>query len=68
MEKIMQPIEEFDEKIHTGRILIFTPDYPKGDPMRFRIIDPQFVKFMYLVTHFLPVESLEGRNMNTFKF
>jgi hypothetical protein len=51
----MTDIAKVNPKI---RILIFTPDYLKGDSMRYRIIDSQFVKYMYLVTHFTPVEFL----------
>lgn len=42
-----------------GRVLVFSPVYPKDDPMRFRIIDSQFVRISTDVTHWLSLEDIE---------
>ena len=41
-----QPRSTFDENQmeKSERILVYTPDYPDGDPMQIRIIDAQFFK------------------------
>lgn len=32
-------------------ILVFSPEYKEGDPMRFRIIESQFLRICIDVTH-----------------
>ena len=41
-----------DYKGYDGRILVFSPIYPVGDPMRYRIIDSQFLKTCKDVSHY----------------
>ena len=41
-----------------GRVLVFSPVYPKGDIMRFRIIDSQFVRISADVTHWLSLDDI----------
>ena len=48
-----RPIETAPED---GRIIVFTPDYPEHDPMRYRIIDAQFLRHLNEVTHWTPLE------------
>ena len=42
-----------------GRVLIFSPIYPIGDPMRWRIVDWQFVRIMSEATHWVSINTLE---------
>jgi hypothetical protein len=39
------------------RILVFSPAYPEGDPMRVRIIDSQFLATMTDATHWAIVHE-----------
>ena len=49
----MLPIEEFDEN-HVGEfVLVFSPIYPENNPMRFRILQSQFVTWNAEITHFV---------------
>jgi hypothetical protein len=39
------------------RLLTFSPVYPVGDVMRFRIMDSQFLKLCKEVTYWCPLEE-----------
>lgn len=46
------PVENPPEETETRkRVLVFSPAYPVGDPMRIRIIDTQFLKISTYATH-----------------
>lgn len=47
--KIIPPDDE--------RLLTFSPVYPIGDVMRFRIMDSQFLRLCKEVTHWCPLEK-----------
>jgi hypothetical protein len=40
------------------RVLVFSPIYPKGHEMRFRVVNGQFVRLMGEVTHWRSLEPL----------
>lgn len=39
------------------RLLTFSPDYPVGDVMRFRIMDSQFLRLCKEITHWCLLEK-----------
>jgi len=41
------------------RVLVFTPGYQEGDPMRYRVMDSRFVKICSEVTHWTYLEAPE---------
>ena len=44
------------------RALTYSPDYPEGDPMRYRVVDAEFVRTMTEVTHvMLPTPPQEAK-------
>jgi len=55
----MRPIEEFDENAVGEFILVFSPIYQENNPMRFRILQSQFVNWNSEITHFIDLRELE---------
>ena len=55
----MRPIEEYDEYAVGEFILVFSPIYPKNNPMRYRILQSQFVMWNSEITHFIDLRTLE---------
>jgi hypothetical protein len=49
----------FPEGDLNRRVLTFSPAYPKGDHMRYRILAAQFVEICKEVTHWIDVDDLE---------
>jgi len=51
------------------RVLAFSPLYAKDDPMRYRILEGQFLKLCREVTHWISLTSLsdEGETKNDHK-
>jgi len=41
------------------RVLAFSPLYPKGDGMRYRLMDAQFLRISTEVTHWVYVDDIE---------
>lgn len=48
-----QPVETAPK---SGRVLVFTPNTIRDDdPIRYRIVDAQFIRIMKEVTHWMPL-------------
>ncbi len=43
--------EALDKLSNKERILVFSPDYPNGDPMQVRIMDKQFLRISTEASH-----------------
>lgn len=43
-----------------GMVLVFSPAYPKGHPMRIRLMDSQFVRLCAEATHWASVPEPDG--------
>ncbi len=41
-----------------GRVLVYSPIYPQGHTMRFRIMDSVFVRISTEATHWLSLDSI----------
>ena len=41
-----------------GRVLVFSPDYPRGNIMRFRIMDAEFVRISTEAEYWLFLDSI----------
>lgn len=52
-----QPIETAPKD---GRALLFSPAYEEGHPMRYRILDCQFVKIVKEATHWAELKGPES--------
>lgn len=48
--------DRFPEK--DQRVLAFSPVYPEGHSMRYRLIEGQFIRISIEVTHWIDVEEL----------
>ncbi len=48
--------------IEGKRVLTFSPAYPIGHDMRFRIVDGQFVRIMLEVSFWLYLDEIEPEN------
>lgn len=48
-----QPIETAPED---DRVLVFSPGYGEHDPMRYRVINAEFIALCADVTHWMPLE------------
>jgi len=52
VDNMIDWISKEDELPVSGvRVLVFSPEYPADDPMRFRVMDPQFVRISGEATH-----------------
>ena len=43
----------------SGRVLAFSPIYKVGDPMRYRVLDAQFIGISTDVTYWLDLNAIE---------
>lgn len=52
-----QPIEDHQdqEQFTTPRVVVFSPVYPEGHDMRYRILNTEFVRFCSDATHWAPL-------------
>ena len=55
-------IKEGCEMPEDERVLCFSPSYSSDDPMRFRVLDAQFLKIASDVTHWSPLLSPPTKN------
>ena len=50
-----------EEKPAEGRILVYSPTYPVGDSMRYRIIDSSFLSICKEVTHWCELTNPKNK-------
>ncbi len=50
-----------EKKPKTGRVLIYCPIYPVGDPMRYRIIDSSFLYLCREATHWCALTNPKNK-------
>ena len=51
-----------DDDMCDRRVIVFSPCYPAGDPMRERIISAQFIKTTTDVTHWAEIPTIRNQN------